>query len=238
MKKIPSGHEPKPSGGKRRNSSKVNLVISLVFHALILFVLVFLAAREGLLGKQLKKITVEMVKEKPPEKPKEKVPEKPPVEPERPKPTPPPEAVKIAEPPKPAVPVAQQGLVPAQIPAAVAPPPAEVPSFAFDGGKAVQSTSDPVHLYRSFIEHVLRSKWNRPTDLADDAFVAEVDLAIDSGGRILSSDWKSGSGDTRWDNSVRDAIASTSKLDRPPPRNFPGRVRVRFDIQTTEPVFQ
>ena len=44
--------------------------------ALVVF---YFAAREGLLGKQLKKLSVEMVKEKPPEKPKE--PEKPKIEP-------------------------------------------------------------------------------------------------------------------------------------------------------------
>ena len=34
-------------------------------------VLIYFAAREGYLGKKLQKISVEMVKEKPPEKPKE-----------------------------------------------------------------------------------------------------------------------------------------------------------------------
>ena len=57
----------------------MNLLISLFFHVAIVAVLVFFAARQGLLGEQLKKITVQMVKEKPPEKPKE--PEKPKAEP-------------------------------------------------------------------------------------------------------------------------------------------------------------
>jgi hypothetical protein len=49
---------------KRRNSSRVNLLISLVFHGAIVLALVYFAAREGLLGKQLRKIAVEIVKEK------------------------------------------------------------------------------------------------------------------------------------------------------------------------------
>ena len=46
-------------------------MISLFFHALIVVVALYFAARQGLLGKQLKKISIEMVKEKPPEKLKE-----------------------------------------------------------------------------------------------------------------------------------------------------------------------
>ena len=70
---------PQSQPRKKRNSSKVNLLISFIFHALIVVVMFYFAARQGLLGKQMKKIAVEMVKEKPPEKPKE--PEKPKVEP-------------------------------------------------------------------------------------------------------------------------------------------------------------
>src|SRR5258707_3772165 len=80
----------------RRNSAKVNLLISFFFHAIIVITLFYFAAREGLLGKQLKKIAVEMVKEKPPEKPKE--PEKPKVEPPKQ------ELPKVAETPKIATP--------------------------------------------------------------------------------------------------------------------------------------
>src|SRR6187551_3094526 len=68
---------------KQKKTSRLSVVISLVFHGVIIGALVFIAAREGILGKELKKIAVTMVpKEKPPEeKPKEKPPEeKPPVE--------------------------------------------------------------------------------------------------------------------------------------------------------------
>ena len=66
---------PQSKPRKARNSSKVNLIISFVFHAVLVLVLFYFAAREGLLGKKLNTIAVQMIKEKPPEKPKE--PEKP-----------------------------------------------------------------------------------------------------------------------------------------------------------------
>ncbi|MGA2499601.1 MAG: hypothetical protein ABSH20_17835, partial [Tepidisphaeraceae bacterium] len=70
---------PQTSPRPEQNSAKINLLISLAFHVSIVLALVFCAAREGLLGNQFKKITVQMVKETPPEKPKE--PEKPAAEP-------------------------------------------------------------------------------------------------------------------------------------------------------------
>src|ERR1017187_9549857 len=92
---------PQSHARKKRNSSRVNLLISFIFHSLIVLVMFYFAARQGLLGKQMKKIAVEMVKEKPPEKPKE--PEKPKVEPpkvETPKAEPPKvEETKVAAPP-------------------------------------------------------------------------------------------------------------------------------------------
>ena len=88
---------------KKHNSSKVNLLISFIFHATLVLTLLYFAARGGLLGKQIQKISVEMIKEKPPAKPKE--PEKPKVEPpkiEQPKIA----ATPKAEPPKEAPPAA------------------------------------------------------------------------------------------------------------------------------------
>jgi hypothetical protein len=70
---------PQTQPRKKRNSSKVNLLISFIFHAVLVLRCCILPRAKGLLGKQLEKISVQMVKEKPPEKPKE--PEKPKVEP-------------------------------------------------------------------------------------------------------------------------------------------------------------
>ncbi len=220
---------PQAKPRKQRNSSKVNLLISFAFHAIIVLALVYFAAREGLLGKQLKKIAVEMVKEKPPEKPKE---------PERPKPEPPKVEPPKAEPPKvAAAPKVEKPRTEAPPPSAVAAPPpvappaVDVPSFVFEGGKAVETSSDPVQIYKGFVEYALRSKWNRPTDIADKDFVAEVEISVDRSGRVSNPDWKKTSGHSRWDESVRGALAATTSVSRPPPTNFPARILVRFDVQ-------
>ena len=198
-------------------------MISLAFHALLVGVLLYFAARSGILGKQIQKITVTMEKEKPPEKP--------------PAPPKPPEPPKIVEPPKVVEAPKAVAAPPVVAPPVVAPPAAELPSFDFDGGKLVQSSSDPVQLYKGLLEYSLRSKWNRPEDMADEAFIAEVEVTVDRTGKISQPKWQKGSGDKRWDDSVRQAIAATTSLNRPPPTNFPARVVVRFDVQEeTEPI--
>ena len=70
---------PNTQPRKRRNSSRVNLVISFIFHTVLVVALFYFAARQGLLGKKLQKLSVDLVKEKKAEKPKE--PEKPKAEP-------------------------------------------------------------------------------------------------------------------------------------------------------------
>ena len=220
---------PQSQARKKRNSSKVNLMISFSFHALIVLVALYFAARQGLLGKQMKKISIEMVKVKPPEKPKE--PEKPKLEPpkvETRKPEPPKlvEETKSAPPPVSGAPT-------------VAPPAAELPSFEFEGGKAVETSSDPVHLYKGYLEYALRSKWQRPENMADDSYVAEVEVTVDRKGQISDPLWEKGSGDTKWDESVKEVFKVVKNMDRPPPTNFPSRVIVRFDVQEeTEPLMQ
>jgi len=214
---------------KVKHSSTVNLIVSFAFHAALVLVLFYFAAREGLLGKKLNKIAVQMIKEKPPEKPKE--PEKPKIEP--PKAEPPKiETPKIVETPKVQAP-------PAVAPPVVAPPNSEVPSFEFGGGKAVETSSDPVQLYKGYVEYVLRQKWNRPDDEADDDFVAEVAVSVDRHGNIENSTWLKGSGDDKWDRTVKQVFNVVKNIDRPPPTNFPPRVTIRFDVQEqTEPVLQ
>ena len=66
---------PQSQPRKKRNSSKVNLTISFIFHGIIILVVFVFAAREGMLGKKLKQLSVTMVpKEKKPGPPKEKPP--------------------------------------------------------------------------------------------------------------------------------------------------------------------
>ena len=219
---------------KQRNSPKVNLLISAVFHGVILAALLYFAAREGLLGRQIKKIAIEMIKEKPPEKPKE---------PERPKvpklDVPKVEVAKAAEVPKIEPPKEIATPPPASAaPPAVAPPAAELPAFAFEGGKTVVTSSDPVQLYKGLLESTLRYNWDRPKDVDDHTYMAEVEVAVDQTGEITSPVWKKSSGHKQWDESVRMAIASTAKVSRPPPKNFPPRVAVRFDVEALTPVAQ
>jgi outer membrane biosynthesis protein TonB len=218
---------------KPRNNPKVNLLISAIFHALILSTLLYFAARQGLLGKQIKKIAVEMIKEKPPEKPKE---------PERPKvakiEVPKVEVPKVAEiakvePPKEAPAAPPLASV---APPVVAPPAAELPAFAFEGGKAVVSSSDPVQLYKGLLESTLRYNWDRPKYGDDHTYVAEVEVAVDPTGQISDPVFKKSSGHKEWDDSVRTALASTTKVSHAPPKNFPQRVLVRFDVEALKPV--
>jgi len=217
---------PQSQPRKKQNSSKVNLTISFVFHAVLVGALLYFAAREGLLGKKIQKISVQMVKEKPPEKQKE--PEKPKVEPPKVE-TPKIEQPKVAEETKPVAP-------PVTAPPVVAPPNTEVPSFEFEGGKAVNSESDPVQLYKGYIEYVLRSKWSRPDNLEDDNFVAEVQVQVDKAGNLGKVQWQKGSGNNQWDQSVKDVFKLVQSIDRRPPTNFPPQVVVRFDVQEeTEP---
>ena len=224
-----------PGLKKQKRTSRLSIAISAVLHAAILVALFFFAAREGMLGKQLKKISITMVpKETPPEKPKEKPPEPKPLfeppktQPIQPQTVPPPEIAKT----QPATVSATAS--PAAV--SVAPPPAEVSSFDFDGGKPVESTSDPNTLYKSFVEYALRTHWVRPEGIADELFVAEVQVGISPDGQILRTEWKKGSGDKAWDQSVKRVLSQTTSFTRKPPKGFPGEVLVRFDVQAVSDI--
>ena len=213
--------KPKPP----ENSSKANLIISAVVHGVLVGVMFYFAAREGLLGKKVQKIAVEMVKEKKPE-------------PEKPKPEPPKVEPPKIEPPKADLPKIETVKAPAAAaPPVVAPPANEVPNFAFEGGKAVNSETDPVQLFKGYLEYTLRSKWNRPENPADDQFVAEVAVTVDTQGHLGPATWLKGSGDALWDQSVKAVFKVVKEVSRRPPTNFPSSVTIRFDVQEeTEPV--
>lgn len=234
--------QPPRTSPRKRRTIQANLVISAVLHAAIIATLTYFAAREGLLGKELRRIAIEMVREQPPEPetPPEPEPEpEPEPAPENPTPddpenpsltppqpeTPPPAAVPPAETPTPSSTTANLAPPPA------APPPVDLPSFGFDGGRSVRTASDPVELYRGLVEHSLRSRWDRPADVADRYFVAEIEVGVDRKGGITASEWKRRSGHPRWDASVQAALAATRSIPRPPPTNFPPRVTIRFDVQ-------
>jgi len=170
-------------------------------------------------------------KEKPPEPPKEKPPEQKV------------EQSKTAEAPKINVPQPKIETAVAPPPASDAPPavaPAAVvlPDIQFDdGAKEVQSISDPIGIYKTLVEYTLRSNWkNRPDDPQFDNNVAEVELSVDKQGRITDSTWLSGSGNEHWDATVKAALAATKSVGKAPPKDFPQKFTVRFDVQTTEAV--
>jgi hypothetical protein len=213
---------------KKRNSSKVNLTISFVVHSALIGALVFFAAKEGLLGKKLKQLTVTMVpKEKKPEPPKEKPPEpkvEPPKPAESPKAAPQVPKVETAETPPPA----NNGPV-----AAPAVAPGALPAFEFgDGAKEVRTVSDPNGIYGGLVEHSLRSHWVRDDSIDDSSFVAEVEISVDSKGKITNTKWLSLSGNARWDASVKSAVDQTKGLNKAPPTGFPPKFIARFDVQS------
>jgi len=215
--------KPKPP----KNSSKANLTVSAVFHGLIILVLFYFAAREGLIGKKLQTILVTKVEEKK-------------KEPEKPKDEPKPEPPKV-ETPKLDAPKTEAPKVaaPTMAPPVVAPAAVDVPSFDFAGGKTVLSETDPVQLYKGYMEYVLRSKWNRPDNMPDDTYLAEVQVNVDPQGNLNNVAWVKGSGDAKWDQTVKDVFKTITQINRPPPTNFPDHVTIRFDVEEeTEPVLQ
>lgn len=212
---------------KKSNSSKVNLIISAVFHSLLIGVIFYFAAREGLMGKKFQKIAVQMVKEKKPPEPEKQKPEQPKVN--QPKPqeakasVPQPKVQNVAPPP------------PTAVATEAAPPPAALPSFAFsDGAIDVSTISDPNSVYKALVEHTIKSYWNRPQDMADDTYTADVELTIDKSGYVEDSRWVSGSGNAQWDQTVKDALAQVKSISKAPPKGFPNRFTVRFDVETTQ----
>jgi TonB family protein len=221
---------PQTQPRKSRNSSKVNLLIALIFHGLIVLFAVYFAAREGVLGKDVKKIAISMMKEKPPDKPKE--PEKPKEElprEETPKLSVAPVMTAAKEVGHPASATPGQTMAPA-----VAPPAADLAAFDVEGGRTVVSSADPLQVYKELVENSLRARWDRPSDLDDLLYEAEVEVTVDSSGNIGSPVWKKGSGNKRWDDSVRQAVAATESLSLPPPKDFPSRITVRFDVQSMQ----
>jgi len=225
-------------GRRKRNSSKVNLIVSVVFHSVLVLGIFFLAAREGMLGKKLKEITVTMAPKEPkkvPEQAKEK-PAEPKTEPVKQV-----EAAKVASAPAPARAQTAAPPPPMESGPAVAPAAATIPDLDFsDGAKEVQVASDPKVIYKTLVEHALRSHWTKPENVDDSTFVAEVQVNIDSQGKVTGSRLVKASGNKEWDDSVKAAVAATKVIARPPPKGWPPGFLARFDVETdrTENVMQ
>jgi TonB-like protein len=199
------------------------MLISLVFHGVIALAVLYLAARSGVLGKKVKSLTVVMEKPaekpKPPEKPKQEEPKietpKTVAKTEAPK-----EIVQAPPPPSSAV----------EAPPAAAPPAVDMSSFSFNEGGRDVTSLDPIQLYKSTIESAYYARWNRPENMEDNTYEAEVEVSVDRSGALHDPVWKKGSGNSKWDDSVRQAIASTKAIMRPPPTNFPSHFTVKFDV--------
>jgi hypothetical protein len=119
---------------------------------------------------------------------------------------------------------------PTVAPPTVAPPAVELPSFDVPGGKEVIS-GGPVQVYKDFMERTLRLKWDKPDDMDDDHYVADVGVTVDKDGRLGAPVWEKGSGNAKWDESVKQVFNVVKAFDRPPPTNFPPTVTIRFDVQ-------
>ena len=213
-----------------KKQSRTSFLVSVGLHIVLGVAVFLLAAREGLLGKKMKEITAVIV-------PKEE--KKPEPKKDEPKPEPAKQEAK-AEPPKTvAAPAAAVTAAPPPVgtPAA-APPPSIGADFDFnDGAKVVQSTADPKELYKQAVEYAFRSRWQKPDGMDDTAYVAEAEVNVAADGAVTGVDWKRGSGDAKWDGTVRAALAQTKSIGRKLPKDFPGRFLVRFDaVADTEPV--
>jgi hypothetical protein len=197
---------------------KQNLILAVIFHVLVIVPLVFLASHEGMLGKKMQTLSVTLV-------PKSKVEEiKPKVEPPR------------LDTPKVTLPTEQPKTVLRTVQApsptispAVAPPPAEMPAINFsDGAKEVNTMTDPIQLYKVYLESHIKSQWITPQS----DFETLVEMSITSKGEVSPIAIVSNNGDKDWTKSVNDTLAKIKILSRPPPKGFPNHFQIRFD--TTE----
>ena len=219
---------------KKEKKSRASFYLSIVFHVVVGGAVLWLAARGGLLGHKVNEmVAFKVEEEKKVQKPKEQVK----TEPVKPKEEPkePPKTAAVVPPPS-----GNATPPPANTGATVAAPAAATTAdFAFeDGLKPVETTSDPIQIYRGSVEYAFRSRWQKPDGIDDSQFAVEVEVVVGSDGSITKTDWKRGTGDSKWDASVKSAIAATKSVGRPPPKNFPSTFIVRFDAVSaeTEPV--
>ena len=223
-------HTTRQSSRKRKNTTQTNVIIAIVVHVLMIAAGAFWAAHEGILGAKLQNLAVFMVpKEKKVEEAKKPEPkveakkaEQPKAEQQQAKAAPAP-AKFIASPPA----ASQANLAP--------PPPPVIGGEGLSFSPDALTSDDPIVFYKQQVENILRSRWERPAGVEDRDFTAEVEMHVDTQGKITGYDWKKGSGNQRWDNSVKQAL--TGAINRPPPKGFPDKFLVRFDVQpATEPL--
>lgn len=194
---------------------KRTFAVAGLLHALIIFPLIFFVSHEGMLGKKMQTLSVALVPKTKIEEPKPKA--------ESPKMEVPKTAVPI-ELPKP---VAQSvATPPPSVASTVAPTAVDIPSFAFnDGAKDVISTSDPIELYKMYMQTYIKSQWSTPEGFDK---VTDVYISLDAEGNILSTTFDQGN--DKWDLSIASMFKRVKTFPKAPPKNFPLRFKIRFDM--------
>lgn len=211
----------------KSRQSRASLLISIVFHVVVVGLVAYLAARQGMLGKVAKDMVAVQVEEKKPtpQKPKDEpkpLPEK--VNPDQ-KPNP---VVQTPVPITTPAPAPQPGDAPPPVdaPAAADAPEMYIPNANAGGGGEVLT---PEESYRRTIQSVFLSVWDKPVGIDDSSFSADVEMTLDRRGRIEAARFVRGSGDSKWDDSVRAALNKIKDIGAPPPDKFPPSFSVRFD---------
>ncbi|MGD0537443.1 MAG: energy transducer TonB [Verrucomicrobiota bacterium] len=213
---------------KKRNTTRANLTLSIILHAVAFIGIFFWASYEGMLGNRMRELTVSLVPGE--KKPKTEKTEEAKAALLKPLEQPRQDSEARSAAPKLNVPP------PADVPAA-APPPTEAPVIIF--GDSSAGSADPIESYRVMVQNALQLNWHRPPDTADLDHVAEAELTVGPNGEFVQHELVKQSGDKSWDDSVLQALAETKSVNRKPPPGFPPKFLVRFDaIPAPEPLLQ
>lgn len=212
----------------KHRQSRTSILVSILFHAALVGLVAYLAARQGMLGKVAQDMVAVQVEEKKPEPQKPK--EEPKPEPEKPNPDQKPNPTVVQTPvpiaaPAPA-PTPGEGPPPLDAPPAADAPEMDIPNANVGGGGEVVT---PQEAYRRTIQSVFLSVWDKPVGIDDSTFSADVEMTVDRNGRIQDARFVRGSGDSKWDGTVKAALAKIKEIGSPPPDKFPPSFSVRFD---------
>lgn len=216
----------------KHRQSRTSIIVSVVFHVVVVTLVAWLAARKGMFGEGVKKEIEALEQET--KKP----------EPEKPKEQPKPEVAKVED-AKPTItptttpaPVTDPTPSPSNVPPAVdAPEAADAPEMFIPAAPTGPVITDKIERYRAVIQGAYLAVWDKPPGPDDANYAADVEISVDSRGRISDPKFIKGSGDTKWDATVKDALAKVKEIGEAPPDKFPQRFTVRFDTVTdTVPV--
>ena len=86
--------------------------------------------------------------------------------------------------------------------------------------------NDDDHTYQ-YVIHMLQTLFGHPPETG---FIMAKE--VDTKGRITDTRWVSLSGNAKWDAAVKNAAAQTKALSKGPPKGFPSKFIVRFDVES------